>query len=101
MVEPRTGEAEAEDQRRLDPGEALLEVGGILLGHPVDAPGRKGRAGGRIERIEIADDGHRRMAEGERPVRAAIGCDEGGREAQRLPEIGRRDLSAAHKRDRL
>ena len=73
VVRPAAEETRREHQRRLDPGEALLEVGAVLLGDPMEALGRDGGERARLDRVEVADHQVGRPTRGEDRRGAAVG----------------------------
>ncbi len=99
VVGARPREAEREDMGRLDPGQAFLEIGGLLLGHVQDAPGRDRGAGGRRDRIKIANHVIGNAAGPDRLIGATIGRYQQRREPERRVERILAEGAGAHERD--
>ena len=87
MVDARAGEAEREDQGRVDGAKAFLEIGAVLFGDVMEPRGGDRGAGGPGERIEVADHGIGNQPRRNCHIRATIGCDKGGREGESLRQV--------------
>ncbi len=99
VVGARACETEREDMGRLDPHQAFLEIGGLLLGHMDEAPGRDQGAGGRRHRIEIANHAIGNAAGPDRLIGATIGRYQKRREPERRVERILAEGAGAHERD--
>ncbi len=98
VVEPAAEEAHADEERRLDRIEALLEVGGILLREAMDRDPCPLEARGILQRIEVADDGADACAARQRHVAAAVGGDGFRRQRKGGGEMPPVDRTAADQR---
>ncbi len=87
VVDPRTGEADGEDQGCGDAGQALVEIGAVLLGDVVETGVRDGVPRRGLDRIEIADHRIGNAPGGQRHIRATIRCHKGRRHGQHLIQI--------------
>ena len=93
MVDARAGEAEREDQGRVDGAQAFLEIGAVLFGDVMQPVGGDRRAGRGGKRIEVADHGIGNQSARDCHIGATIGCDKGRREGKRLRKVGMGGLS--------
>ena len=87
MVDACAGEAEREDQGRVDGAQAFLEIGAVLFGDVMQPVGGDRRAGHCGKRIEVSDHGFGNQPRRNCHIRATIGCDKGGREGESLRQV--------------
>lgn len=98
MIQTPPVEAQRQIERRVDRIEAFREIGAVLLGNVMDAP-RQTPPRRLRKTIEIANHCLGFQPQFQRPVPAAIGRHQNGRDCQCMGNIGRRCGSAAQKRD--
>jgi len=101
VIDARAQEPGAEDQRRRDVAQALVEIGAVLLGDVMHALRRDLRPGTLGQGIEVANHRVRHRARPQQRLRAAI-CRRPRRAAgQKRGEMRFGAVSAAHQKDRL
>lgn len=99
MIDPRAGKPDAEVKRSLGGIEALLEIGGVLLGK-LDDPHAVGLETRHFsDRIHVADHRLRHVAERGQACRPAIGRDQRAAMGQRFVQHGAIEHATADKHD--
>ena len=99
VVGARAGKTKAQQERRLDPRQAFLEIGGLLLGDPVK-PRRRDRGPRKApDGVEIADHRFGNDPRAHRHIGATIGRYHHRRELQGRCEGSAPDTARAKERD--
>jgi hypothetical protein len=87
VIGPVAAEADADQERRHDAGQALFKICRVLIGNRMLALAGNRLSRSRRNRIEIADHGKRRMAHPKGAIGPAIGRDKDRRKPQRPVNI--------------
>jgi len=96
MIDPSAQKPQPQYQRRIDPHQALLEIGGVLTG-VVDHPRPDSRPRGGRDRVEIANRPVRQPSCRQYGVGTPVGGHQKRRNRQRIVQIARQDRASAHK----
>ncbi|EAU46622.1 hypothetical protein R2601_19220 [Salipiger bermudensis HTCC2601] len=101
MIDARTQKPGAEDQRRRNVAQALVEIGAVLLGNVMHALRRDLRPVALGQRIEVADHGVRQRTCSQQGRRATVCGHPRLAPGQKRGEMRFGAVSAAHQKDRL
>ena len=76
MVQPQSRETHAKDKWRIDEGQALLEIGGVLIDH-LDQPVGHRHTHVRRDRVHVSNNPFRYPAKREGGIRTPVRAYEG------------------------